>query len=121
MPIVGVVDRGAMRDELSGGVDRPRNIGRRGWYFGGNGWLRTGWVQLGKGTGEPDGNSAKHWSYFGPNGWLRTGWQKMGTKENPDGNSKVHYSYFGAYGWLVTGKQVIDGKTYIFNSSGWRL
>lgn len=89
-------------------------------YFGPNGWLRTGWQWMGT-ANNPDGNDPKHISYFGPNGWLRTGWQKMGTKENPDGNNKVHYSYFGQYGWLVTGKQVIDGKTYMFNSNGWRL
>ncbi len=104
-----------------GTSENPDGSNKVHWsYFGPNGWLRTGWQKMGT-KENPDGNDPVHWSYFGPNGWLRTGLQKMGTKENPDGNSKVHYSYFGAYGWLVTGKQVIDGKTYIFNSSGWRL
>ena len=89
-------------------------------YFGDNGWLRTGWQKMGTNQ-NPDGNAKEHWSYFGPNGWLRTKWQKMGTKENPDGNDPVHYSYFGNNGWLVTGKQVINGKTYNFNSHGWKI
>ena len=73
-------------------------------YFGKDGALRTGWVQLGKGTSEPDGNSAKHWSYFGENGWLRTGWVKLGKgTSNPDSNSSEHWSYFGENGWLRTG------------------
>ena len=33
-------------------------------YFGPNGWLRTGWQQMGKGTNNPDGNAKKHWSYL---------------------------------------------------------
>ena len=41
-------------------------------YFGNNGWLRTGWQDMGKGTSNPDGNTAKHKSFFGGNGWLRT-------------------------------------------------
>ena len=73
-------------------------------YFGSNGVLRTGWVQLGKGTSEPDGNSAKHWSYFGDNGWLRTGWVQLGKgTSEPDGNSAKHWSYFGDNGWLRSG------------------
>lgn len=100
-------------------------------YFGANGWLRTGWVQLGKGTSEPDGNTAVHWSYFGPNGWLRAGWQEMGQgTDNPDGNNKKHWSYFGSNGWLRTGLQNMgkgtsnpDGnnvahKSY-FGDNGW--
>ena len=82
--------------------------------------MRTGWVQFGKGTSEPDGNSAKHWSYFGDNGWMRTGWQEMGKgTKNPDGNSAKHTSYFGSDGWMRTGNHVIDGVSYTFNSSGW--
>ena len=101
-------------------------------YFGDNGWLRTGWQQMGKGTNNPDGNSPKHWSYFGKNGWLRTGWCKLTQKDDneqvdhwsyfgsngwlrtrwvlfgkgtsePDGNSKQHWSFFGNNGWLYTG------------------
>ena len=72
-------------------------------YFGNDGVLRTGWVQLGKGTSEPDGNSAKHWSYFGDNGWLRTNWVQLGKgTSEPDGNSAKHWSYFGDNGWLRT-------------------
>ena len=37
-------------------------------YFGGNGWLRTGMVTLGK----ADGEKVTHKSYFGGNGWLVT-------------------------------------------------
>lgn len=80
-------------------------------YFGNNGWLRTGWQEMGKGTDNPDGKAAKHWSYFGPNGWLRTGWANMGTDANPDGNSKVHWSYFGNNGWLRTGWQKMGKGT----------
>ena len=73
-------------------------------FFGSDGKLRTGWVQLGKGTANPDGNSARHWSYFGDNGWLRTGWVQMGKgTSNPDGNSAKHWSFFGDNGWLRTG------------------
>ena len=73
-------------------------------YFGKDGVLRTGWVQLGKGTSEPDGNSKTHWSYFGANGWLRTGWVQLGKgTSEPDSNSKKHWSYFGDNGWLRTG------------------
>ena len=73
-------------------------------YFGKDGALRTGWVRLGKGTSEPDGNSAVHWSYFGDNGWLRTGWVQLGQgTSEPDGNSAKHWSYFGSNGWLRTG------------------
>lgn len=90
-------------------------------YFGSDGWLRTGWQKMGT-KENPDGNAKEHWSYFGPNGWLRTNLQKMGTKENPDGNDPVHYSYFGTDGWLVTNKKVvINGKTYTFNSIGWKI
>ena len=94
-------------------------------YFGNDGWLRTGWVQFGKGTKNPDGNNPAHWSYFGPNGWLRTGWQTMGTSTNPD-NGKVHTSYFGSNGWLVTGWKWFtkkDGESVphysYFGSNGW--
>ena len=87
---------------------------------GSNGWVRTGWVKLGKGTSEPDGNSAVHWSYFGDNGWMRTGWQEMGKgTNNPDNNKAKHWSYFGDNGWLRTGKQTISKKTYTFNDAGW--
>ena len=79
-------------------------------YFGANGWLRTGWQQMGT-KNNPDGNSKIHWSYFGNNGWLRTGWQSMGTKNNPDGNNKQHMSYFGDNGWLRTGWQHIGKGT----------
>ena len=100
-------------------------------YFGSDGRLRTGWVQLGKGTSEPDGNSAKHWSYFGSNGWLRTGWVQLGkgTSET-DGNTARHWSYFGSNGWLRTGWVQLgkgtsepDGNTAkhwsYFGSNGW--
>ena len=99
-------------------------------YFGANGWLRTGWVQLGKGTSDPDGNVAKHWSYFGGNGWLRTGWVQLGKGTGePDGNSAKHWSYFGPNGWLRTGWQRMgtasnpDGKNKAhwsyFGGNGW--
>ena len=100
-------------------------------YFGDDGRLRTGWVQLGIGTSNPDGNSAKHWSYFGDNGWLRTGWLQLGKgTSEPDGNNTKHWSYFGDNGWLRLGLQDIgkgttnpDGnnprhKSY-FGDNGW--
>ena len=91
-------------------------------FFGDNGWLHTGWVELGKGTAHPDGNKARHWSYFGPNGWLRTGWQDMGKGTgNPDGNNPKHRSYFGDNGWLRTGNQTIDGKKVTFDKKGWLI
>jgi len=75
-------------------------------YFDKNGYLLTGWQQLGVGTNNPDKNNKKHWSYFGDNGWLRTGWQEMGVgTNNPDKNNKKHWSYFGDDGWLRTGWQ----------------
>ena len=99
-------------------------------YFGENGWLRTGWQWMGKGTSNPDGNSPKHISYFGSNGWLRTGWVKLGKgTSEPDGNSVMHLSYFGANGWLRTGWQQMgtktnpDGKSKVhwsyFGGNGW--
>lgn len=95
-------------------------------YFGNNGWLRTGWQEMGKGTNNPDGKSAKHWSYFGPNGWLRTGWVNMGTSANPDGINKQHWSYFGKSGWLQTGWKYFtknDGEKIehwsFFGKNGW--
>ena len=98
-------------------------------YFGNNGWLRTGWQEMGT-ANNPDNKNAKHWSYFGGNGWLRTGWQQMGTKNNPDGKNKVHFSYFGDNGWLRTGWQKMgkgtgnpDGNSAVhysyFGSDGW--
>ena len=81
-------------------------------YFGKDGALRTGWVQLGKGTAEPDGNTAKHWSYFGDNGWLRTGWVQLGKgTAEPDGNTAKHWSYFGDNGWLRTHWQQLGQNT----------
>ena len=102
-------------------------------YFGGDGWLRTGWQTMGKGTKNSYGESQeKHTSYFGDDGWLRTGWQKMGKgTANPDGNSAVHYSYFGADGWLRTGWQTMgkgtknsygegqEKHTSYFGDNGW--
>ena len=61
-------------------------------------------MRLGKGTSNPDGNAASHWSYFGDNGWLRTGWVQLGKgTSNPDSNAAKHWSYFGDNGWLRTG------------------
>ena len=80
-------------------------------YFGSNGWLRTGWIKLGKGTADPDENTAQHWSYFGDNGWLRTGWQKMGKGTSQDKGAAFHWSYFGSDGWLRTGWQTMGTKT----------
>ena len=89
-------------------------------YFGDNGWLRTGWQQMGKGTANPDGNSEKHWSYFGANGWLRTGWQQMGKgTANPDGNAEKHWSYFGGNGWMVKGWYKDSKGLHYFGSNGW--
>ncbi len=94
-------------------------------YFGPNGWMRTGWQQMGVGTNNPDGNNPKHWTYFGPNGWMRMGWQTMGTSNNPDGG-KVHTSYFGKNGWLQTGwkhftradGEAVEHWSY-FGGNGW--
>lgn len=81
-------------------------------YFGSNGWLRTGWQEMGNGTSNSySENKSKHWSYFGENGWLRTGWQMMGTASNPDGKNKAHWSYFGDNGWLRTGWQQMGKGT----------
>ena len=88
-------------------------------YFGDNGWLRTGWQLMGKGTSNPDGNTASHCSYFGDNGWLRTGWQKMGTSLNPDGKNKVHWSYFGGNGWMVKGWYKDSEGLHYFKPNGW--
>ena len=100
-------------------------------YFDKKGVIVTGWVQLGKGTANPDGNAAKHWSYFGSNGWLRTGWVQLGKgTSEPDGNSAKHWSYFGDNGWLRTGWQQLgkgtsnpDGNnakhTSYFGNNGW--
>lgn len=100
-------------------------------YFGDDGVIRTGWVQLGKGTSNPDGNAEKHWSYFGSNGWLRTGWVQLGKgTAEPDGNSAKHWSYFGENGWLREGWQQMgkgtnnpDGNTEkhwsYFGANGW--
>lgn len=88
-------------------------------YFGNNGWIRTGWQLMGKGTSNPDGNATAHWSYFGPNGWLRTGWQVMGTSSNPDGKNKVHWSYFGGNGWMVKGWYKNSEGLHYFKSNGW--
>ena len=102
-------------------------------YFGGNGWLRTGWQAMGKGTANPDGNAAKHWSYFGGDGWLRTGWQAMGkgTANSYGENTTKHWSYFGPDGWIRTGWQAMGKGTAnsygentvkhwsYFGSNGW--
>lgn len=96
-------------------------------YFGDNGWLRTGWVRMGKGTANPDANSEPHWSYFGSNGWLRTGWVRFGRgTSEPDGNSEPHWSYFGKNGWLQTGWKYFtqsDGEKAshwsYFGKNGW--
>ena len=89
-------------------------------YFGSNGWLRTGWQAMGKGTSNSfEENTTKHWSYFGDNGWLRTGWQDMGKgTRNPDGNTAKHKSFFGSDGWLRT--NVWEGDWYL-NGNGWRV
>ena len=92
-------------------------------YFGDNGWMRTGWQSMGKGTGNSyNENSTKHYSYFGDNGWLRTGWQSMGkgTGNSFNENSTKHYSYFGDNGWLRTGWQEMGkgtGNSFNENSS----
>ena len=86
-------------------------------YFGSNGWLRTGWVRLGKGTSEPDGNSTPHWSNFGTNGWLRTGLVWMTAAE---GEKTPHYSYFDSRGWLAVSRNITVGiKTYKADARGW--
>ncbi len=93
--------------------------------------MRTGWVQMGKGTAEPDGNSAVHWSYFGKDGRLRTGWVQLGKgTSEPDGNNSAHWSYFGNNGWLRTGwvelgkgTSELDGNSAVhwsyFGNNGW--
>ena len=91
-------------------------------YFGGNGWLCTGWIELGKGTSEPDGNKARHWSYFGGDGWLRTGLLQMGagTRNTFGENTALHLSYFGNDGWLAVNKRItVSGKNYTADSRGW--
>ena len=117
-------------------------------YFGSDGWLRTGWQKMGKGTQNSyEEQTTQHWSWFGTNGWLQTGWKEFtktdgekphwsyfgdngwirtglqdmgkGTK-NPDGNNKKHKSYFDSNGWLAKKKTVkAGGKTYWANESGW--
>lgn len=91
-------------------------------YFGGNGWLRTGWVKLGKGTSEPDGNTTPHWSYFGENGWLRNGLQMMGNGTSNSYGEKTtkHLSYFDDKGWLVTKTNTkVNGTYRTITGKGW--
>jgi len=40
---------------------------------------------------------------------MATGWLKYNT----------HWFYFNPKGYMLTGKQVIDGKTYEFDSNGY--
>ncbi len=101
------------------------------WYYYKDSKMITGWQKMGKGTSNPDGNSAMHWSYFGNDGILRTGWQELGKgTKNPDGDTKRHFSYFGDNGWLRSGWQCMgkgtsnpDGNSAVhwsyFGSNGW--
>ena len=68
------------------------------WYYLKDGVIQKGWLQEGK-----------YWYFLDRStGAMQTGWLK-------DGNN---WYYLNASGVMVTGTQVIDGKTYTFNSSG---
>lgn len=75
-------------------------------YFDKNGIMLTGWQKLkwSKGT---------DWFYFDDkNGNMLLGWQKLKWSKGTD------WFYFDKNGAMVTGTQVIDGKTYKFDSNG---
>lgn len=70
------------------------------WYYYDKGKKRTGWLK-----------SGSKWFYLKPDrdGEMATGWLKYNN----------NWFYFNAKGYMVTGKQVIDGKTYEFDSNGY--
>ena len=70
------------------------------WYYYDNGIKKTGWLK-----------SGSKWFYLIPekSGEMAIGWLKYNN----------NWFYFNAKGYTVTGKQVIDGKTYEFDSEGY--
>lgn len=74
-------------------------------YFFDNGLMATGWQEL-------DYNGTTSWFYFFNGGRMATGWQKISYR------GQEQWFYLGNGGRMVTGAQTIDGKNYVFNTSG---
>lgn len=71
------------------------------WYYYQDGKKKIGWLK-----------SGKAWFYMQPGtGEMKTGWLKYNS----------HWFYFNEKGYMLTGEQVIDGKSYKFNSEGYLL
>ncbi len=87
------------------------------YYFGSDGVMQTGWVQVSgtwyyldsKGRMQKDWQQIDgEWYYLGSNGAMRTNWQQIGG---------VWY-YLGSNGAMRTGWQEIGGVWYYFKPSG---
>jgi hypothetical protein len=107
-----------------------------GWYyFGGDGYMVTGWRNLGSwyhfnSSGKMDTgwlNDKGAWYYLDRTGAMVTGWQKLGSWYHFSGSGKMDtgwlndggtWYYLDQSGAMVTGWRQIDGAWYHFDASG---
>ena len=106
----GALVGGWVRDGAYGGpywyyLDPVTKVMRTGWlvdrgswyYLNADGAMATGWVQV-------DGS----WYYLNSSGAMATGWLRLGDT----------WYYLGPDGAMYTGTHTINGRTYVFDTSG---